>query len=232
MKKTLFLAMSIIGITLASTITSLADWEQGEDGWRYQCEDGFYAKSGWKEIDGKYYYFGYEGYMYSDVTTPDGQQVGSDGACIQYNPIYSDSAMQEFIGSATDSGNYIQAGDGMWITIDKVENGIVYGYITFGRGTGSGESYAEILEPLDVNNTITVVMEGFNPVYDSNNEFRMEECADKVSITFNIGENSNEILVKRIEKGNNGKPGFKWFDRYYTKEKDTYYIYPPKPMLN
>ena len=37
----------------------------------------------WKEIDGKQYYFGSDGYMLSNTTTPDGYYVGADGAWIE-----------------------------------------------------------------------------------------------------------------------------------------------------
>lgn len=38
--------------------------------------------SQWREIDGKYYYFGTDGYMLADTVTPDDYQVGADGAWV------------------------------------------------------------------------------------------------------------------------------------------------------
>ena len=51
-------------------------------GWWYLEDDGSFARGGWKEIDGKQYYFDSQGHMLQDTITPDGYRVGSDGAWI------------------------------------------------------------------------------------------------------------------------------------------------------
>ena len=58
-------------------------WKQDNTGWWYQNADGSYPANTWKEIGGKQYYFGSDGYMLENTTTPDGYQVGADGAWIQ-----------------------------------------------------------------------------------------------------------------------------------------------------
>lgn len=76
-------------------------WKQDEAGWWYQNGDGTYTKNNWQLIDSKWYFFNDKGYMatgwiewngkwyYCDLekgdmlvnqTTPDGYQVGEDGA--------------------------------------------------------------------------------------------------------------------------------------------------------
>jgi hypothetical protein len=63
-------------------------WKSDAVGWWYSNGDGTYPVNEWKEIDGKRYFFGEDGYMLHDTTTPDGRKVGSDGVLIaeyQYN---------------------------------------------------------------------------------------------------------------------------------------------------
>lgn len=38
---------------------------------------------GWKQVSGDWYYFGADGAMLENATTPDGYQVGADGKIIQ-----------------------------------------------------------------------------------------------------------------------------------------------------
>lgn len=58
-------------------------WVQDNVGWWWRNADGSYPTNTWKEINGKQYYFGSDGYMLHDTTTPDGYTVGSDGAWIE-----------------------------------------------------------------------------------------------------------------------------------------------------
>ncbi len=60
-------------------------WMQDDAGWWYQNPDGTYPKDTWKEIGGRQYYFGSDGYMLHDTVTPDGSQVGTDGARLPEN---------------------------------------------------------------------------------------------------------------------------------------------------
>lgn len=73
---TLFMTITLSSIALAGT------WQQQESGhWKYQNEDGSFA-TGWIDNAGKSYYFDENGIMLSNTTTPDGKQVGADGALI------------------------------------------------------------------------------------------------------------------------------------------------------
>lgn len=83
MKKIKVLVATLI-VTILTIFPSFADWKQEPDGrWWYQNEDGSYPTNQWKEINGKQYYFGGDGYMLANTTTPDGKEVGADGALIQ-----------------------------------------------------------------------------------------------------------------------------------------------------
>lgn len=61
---------------------STNSFEQINGKWYYFDEDG-YMVTGWKEVDGKWYYFDESGAMLADTTTPDGYNVGADGAMIE-----------------------------------------------------------------------------------------------------------------------------------------------------
>lgn len=78
--------IAALAITTLTTFPAFADWKQEGDGrWWYQNEDGGYPANQWMEISGKQYYFGEDGYMLANTTTPDGKQVGEDGALVQEN---------------------------------------------------------------------------------------------------------------------------------------------------
>ena len=61
-------------------IAASAEWKQDNSGWWYA--DGSSWVTGWKLLDGKWYYFNSNGYMENN-TTIDGYKLGSDGAWIQ-----------------------------------------------------------------------------------------------------------------------------------------------------
>lgn len=57
-----------------------AQWKQDSNGW--WNNEGHSCSKGWKSLDGKWYYFGQDGYMVHD-TTIDGYIIGADGVWIQ-----------------------------------------------------------------------------------------------------------------------------------------------------
>ena len=85
MKKVKIL-MATLAISTLTTFPSFAEWKQEADGrWWYQNVDGTWLANQWQEIGGKQYYFGADGYMLENTTTPDGYFVGADGAWIENN---------------------------------------------------------------------------------------------------------------------------------------------------
>lgn len=86
------LVLAALALSSMMSISAYAgEWKQDNTGWWYQNDDGSYPTNTWQEIDGKQYYFGNDGYMFHDTTTPDGYQVGSDGAWIQDNNTTSEN---------------------------------------------------------------------------------------------------------------------------------------------
>ncbi|MFR1831636.1 MAG: cellulase family glycosylhydrolase [Lachnospiraceae bacterium] len=82
--KKLLLGILVAGMQLSVAFSAYAgQWEQDEYGWRYETDDGMYAQEGWRQINGKWYYFKSNGYMARNTMTPDGYVVGSDGSWIE-----------------------------------------------------------------------------------------------------------------------------------------------------
>lgn len=63
-----------------------AGWKEDKTGWWYDNGDGTYPVNQWKEIGGKQYYFGEDGYMYQSQYTPDGYWVDENGVWIESEP--------------------------------------------------------------------------------------------------------------------------------------------------
>lgn len=93
------LAVTTLALTMALPFTAYAGtWQQDSTGWKVQADDGTYLTNQWyQNTDGKWYYIGADGYMMVNAITPDGYQVGADGAWIQpvqSKPVQSKPAPQ------------------------------------------------------------------------------------------------------------------------------------------
>lgn len=84
----------MISVFLGLTQTAYADsWKSsdtaGGERWRYEEDDGTFARNGWYWLDGnrdgisECYYFDENGWMLSNTMTPDGYQVDGNGAWTQ-----------------------------------------------------------------------------------------------------------------------------------------------------
>ena len=89
LKKIVALLMTA-AIALGTTTTSFAaSWQQNATGWWWQNDDGTYPTNSWQWLDGngdgvaECYYFGPDGYMLANTTTPDGYLVNADGAWVE-----------------------------------------------------------------------------------------------------------------------------------------------------
>lgn len=82
MKKVKLFITTMLLTAVMSVPAWAGEWRSDSHGWWYAEDDGSYPVSQWREINGKHYYFGADGYMLAGTTTPDGYQVGADGAWI------------------------------------------------------------------------------------------------------------------------------------------------------
>jgi len=69
-------SLIVVSVLALNPTGASAEWNQDSNGW-WNTE----GNVGWKEIDGKWYYFGQDGYMAHD-TSVNGYTLGSDGAWI------------------------------------------------------------------------------------------------------------------------------------------------------
>lgn len=85
MKKQLTALCLIACLSVAGNMVSFAgQWQQTDDQWKYQNDDGSYPSNDWQEIDGAYYYFDEDGYI---TTNNDhfGIYLGPNGAWVPEN---------------------------------------------------------------------------------------------------------------------------------------------------
>jgi FOG: Glucan-binding domain (YG repeat) len=73
-------SLAVAAVFTIYPIEANAEWKQDSKGW-WNTEGSSWS-IGWREIDGKWYYFGQDGYMAHD-TAINGYQLGSDGVWIQ-----------------------------------------------------------------------------------------------------------------------------------------------------
>lgn len=78
---------AVLGLSVLFSTTAYAQWEQTGTTWKYQT-NGTYYNDGWHWIDGnndniaECYYFGADGIMLANCTTPDNYIVDMNGAWI------------------------------------------------------------------------------------------------------------------------------------------------------
>lgn len=85
-------------LAMGSASTAYAgQWVKDNFRWWYRNSDGTWPENTWKVIDGKWYYFGDDGYMRANCTTPDGYIVGEDGAWIPAVPGNEKAVYEKFV---------------------------------------------------------------------------------------------------------------------------------------
>lgn len=112
-------------------------WVSNTTGWWWQNDDGSWPANSWQWLDGnkdgvsEFYYFGKDGYLLVNTTTPDGYKVNADGAWTDNGVIQTKTAATKqenptsTSAQATDdySGTYVEKwDDGTVITHTIVYN--------------------------------------------------------------------------------------------------------------
>ena len=89
MKKMISAILMMLLLVIECSSYAYADsWVQSEGKWYYE-HNGAFVKDSWVCDDSKFYYLGSDGVMLHDTVTPDGRQVGPDGAWITWNSPYN-----------------------------------------------------------------------------------------------------------------------------------------------
>lgn len=103
--KPLLIIGAVICLSVASTITAFAGWEQTGATWKYQNADNAYFSNGWQWIDGngdnvaECYYFNADGTILISTTTPDNFTVNENGAWVVNGKVQT----EEVAGIATET---------------------------------------------------------------------------------------------------------------------------------
>lgn len=84
-RKLIALSLLITSVMVLNPIGANAEWRKDSKGWWYS-EGNSWAR-GWRNIDGKWYYFNTNGYMAKN-TRIDGYELGEDGAWVFSSAIY------------------------------------------------------------------------------------------------------------------------------------------------
>jgi len=106
-KKFVTLMAALLITTCCTSIAMAGEWKKDYHGWWYQNDDGSYITNSWyQDTDGKWYYFGSDGYMLEnqwidgkyyvdkngemlvDTVTPDGKHVNSRGELVIGTGLY------------------------------------------------------------------------------------------------------------------------------------------------
>ena len=111
LKKIVALLMTA-AIALGTATTSFAaSWQSDNVGWWWQNDDGTWPSNSWQWLDGngdgvaECYYFGPDGYMLANTTTPDGYQVNADGAWVQNGAVQTQTTTPTNNTGATANHN-------------------------------------------------------------------------------------------------------------------------------
>lgn len=108
-------------LTIAAASTAFAGtWKQDAKGWWWQEDNGSYPISQWKWLDGNQdgvsecYYFGGNGYLLTNTTTPDGYTVNGDGQWMENGNIKTQGKQTATVSTTntnTTEGSWEQVGN-------------------------------------------------------------------------------------------------------------------------
>lgn len=106
---------------LSSPMISFAgEWAQDETGWRYLNDDGSYSVNEWQEIDYKNYYFDPEGYMLSNMITPDEYWVGADGCWVSESGIDQEAMAEKSMNGSLIVFDKFSYQMELWLNGEKI----------------------------------------------------------------------------------------------------------------
>lgn len=107
----LLIAVSALAL---NSVGANAEWKQDSNGW-WNTEGSSWSV-GWKQIDGKWYCFGQDGYMVYD-TIIDGYKLGSDGVWIESTQISPPQIFKNYdISSDEYNKGWKHSANGWWNT--------------------------------------------------------------------------------------------------------------------
>lgn len=170
MKKLNLLFATVIISGALSFVAFADEWKQNATGWWYENDNGSYPVDCWREINGKQYYFDGSGYLLLNTTTPDGKQVGADGAMIPAAFFDLGDCQARFVKyelttalyknpciiiyyDYTNNSDKDECAAGSSLYISAIQNGVDHGIDVLSRNVGEIDNYYKYIAP---GSTITV----------------------------------------------------------------------------
>ncbi len=108
-KKAVALSLATAMVAGSATTALAGQWKQDANGYWWD-ENGSYPKNEWKWLDGngdgmsESYYFGADGYLLTNTTTPDGYTVNADGQWVENGVVKTQGAVKNS-GNSGNSGS-------------------------------------------------------------------------------------------------------------------------------
>lgn len=133
-RKKMLIATTAIFSLLMATTAFAGTWQTGKDAnqdkWWYDNGDGTYVQNGWQWIDGngdgiaESYYFDANGWLLTNVTTPDGYTVNESGAWVENGAVQTKVISKLTTDNSSDiAGNYSYIGEA-WTGSDGLVNNL------------------------------------------------------------------------------------------------------------
>lgn len=116
MKGMLFTLSIFTTLAISPCFVYAGEWKQDNVG-RWYEENSTYQVNEWKLIDDQWYYFGNNGYMYANRTTPDGYWVDENGHSEPPTPVGPNGERTAEMLDGMELGGY-NSGD--WVNQEKV----------------------------------------------------------------------------------------------------------------
>lgn len=110
LKKVIASSLMAVSLMALTPLGASAEWRQNSTGWWY-TEGNSYA-TGWRLINGRYYYFSQNGYMLHD-TYVEGYRLGSDGAWVVSTPRISTTTTNSSISNLIGNVMHLQVMAGL-----------------------------------------------------------------------------------------------------------------------
>ena len=210
MKKMLALLLGA-ALTLTAAAPAFAGmWRSDGKGWWYDNQDGTYIAGGWAWIDGnndgiaECYYFGNDGYLWTDIRTPDGYLVNRDGQWIVNGQVQTQKVRVQNSAPVRPyawlNGTY-RAEDGRGITLDAGEGSQMNAAVTSYSEDGWNTSYYSGSVDENTRSAIMYYQDGLGRI------------AGFYQMFFDVS--GNEVYIQTYDL--NGNYVGSWYDGFYTR---------------
>ena len=212
MKKHLITVIMASAMAWTIAMTSYAgQWQENNQGWWYQNDDGSYPLNGWQWIDGRSYYFNSQGYCLMDTVTPDGYTVDASGAWIVNGVVQMQAESEEdnsLIGIYNFTFDDGQGGASLEIGLSNEQADAIFNVTfsgSYGDRAGGTEGY------------IIPYTDGSDGIWEYYDNYAVAEGNYAPSMLLLINQTAHTVVVTSLDGDNFGGLRFPGFEGTYTK---------------